>query len=174
MKTRRGHDRFIRRLETEFAAENKNYRGISSDLSVSGLFIRTQHAFAPDTLLDIVIHLPDSADVKLRGRVRRSIKTPVVSIKNGMGIEILENDSRYVNFVKNIFPGFLEYPDTEGAQPDTTFQQRTDESPLPQPPPPEITIITCPHCIVRNKVVTAKLSLGPKCGKCGSLLTSRD
>ena len=59
----------------------------------------------PDTLIDIVIHLPDSTDVKLKGRVRRSIKTPVVSIKNGMGIEILENDPRYVNFVKIRFPG---------------------------------------------------------------------
>ena len=114
MKTRRGHDRFIRRLETEFTAENKNYRGISSDLSISGLFIRTQHAFAPDTLLDIVIHLPDSTDVKLRGKVRRSIKTPVVSIKNGMGIEILENDPRYINFVKSVFPGFLEDIETAG------------------------------------------------------------
>jgi len=170
LKARRGHDRFIRRLETEFTAENKNYRGISSDLSISGLFIRTQHAFVPDTLIDIVIHLPDSTDVKLRGRVRRSIKTPVVSIKNGMGIEILENDSRYVNFVKSVFPGFLEDLDTGGSQPDTSFRQSTDE---PPPPPPEFTIIPCPHCSVKNKVITAKLSLGPKCGKCGSLLTAR-
>jgi hypothetical protein len=174
LKARRGHDRFVRRLETEFTAENKNYRGISSDLSVSGLFIRTQHAFVPDTLIDIVIHLPDSTEVKLRGRVRRSIKTPVVSIKNGMGIEILENDSRYVNFVKSAFPGTLEEPDTVGPAPDTSFRQQADETPPPQPPPPEFTIITCPHCGVRNRVITVKLSLGPKCGKCGSLLTARD
>jgi len=172
LKTRRGHDRFIRRLETEFTAENKNYRGISSDLSISGLFIRTQHAFAPDTLLDIVIHLPDSTDVKLRGKVRRSIKTPVVSIKNGMGIEILENDPRYINFVKSVFPGFLEDIETAGPQPDAPFREGTDEPP-PQPPPPEFTIITCPHCSVKNKVITAKLSLGPKCGKCGYLITAQ-
>jgi hypothetical protein len=174
LKARRGHDRFIRRLETEFNAEGKNYRGISSDLSVSGLFIRTQHAFVPDTLLDIVIHLPDSIEVKLKGRVRRSIKTPVVSIKNGMGIEILENDSRYVNFVKSVFPGSLEDQDPAGPQPDTPFRQRPEDTPPPQPPPPEFTIISCPQCGVRNKIITAKLSLGPKFGKCGSLLTVRD
>jgi hypothetical protein len=173
LRIRRGHDRFIRRLETEFAAENKNYRGISSDLSVSGLFIRTQHAFVPDTLLDIVIHLPDSIEVKLKGRVRRSVKTPVVSVKNGMGIEILENDSRYVDFVKSAFPGSLEDPDIADSQPDASSRQHTDEPP-PQPSPPEFTIIACPNCGVRNKVITAKLSLGPKCGKCGSLLTARD
>jgi hypothetical protein len=174
LKVRRGHDRFIRRLETEFTAGNKNYRGISSDLSISGLFIRTQHPLVPDTLLDIVIHLPDSIEVKLKGRVRRSVKTPVVSIKNGMGIEILENDSRYVNFVKSVFPGSLEDPDTADYQQDTSFRQPTDEPPQPQPPPPEFTIIACPHCNGRNKVITAKLSLGPKCGKCGSLITARD
>ena len=173
MKSRRGHDRFIRRLETEFTAENKNYRGISSDLSVSGLFIRTQHAFVPDTLLDIVIHLPDSIDVKLKGRVRRSIKTPVVSIKNGMGIEILENDSRYVNFVKSVFPGSLEDLEAAAPQPDNLSRQQADEPP-PQPMPPEFTIIPCPACSVRNKVITAKLSHGPNCGKCRSLLTARD
>lgn len=147
---------------------------MSSDLSVGGLFIRTQHPFVPDTLIDIVIHLPNSIDVKLTGRVRRSIKTPVMSIKNGMGIEILENDSRYVNFVKSVFPCSLEDEDTSGSQPDTSFRQPTDEPPPPQPPPLEFTIITCPHCCVRNKVITSKLSLGPKCGKCESLLTARD
>jgi hypothetical protein len=169
LKTRRGHERFIRRLETEFSADNKTYRGISSDLSVSGLFIRTQHPFVPDTLLDIIIHLPDSVEVKLKGRVRRSIKTPVVSVKNGMGIEILENDSRYVNFVKSAFP----FPGPSGDQ-DSAGSQSDASTYEPQPPPPEFTIIACPHCGVKNKVITAKLSLGPKCGKCGSLLTPRD
>jgi hypothetical protein len=174
LKARRGHDRFIRRLETEFTAEDKTYRGISSDLSISGLFIRTQHAFSPDTLIDIIIHLPDSIDVKLRGMVRRSIKTPVVSIKNGMGIEILENDSRYVNFVKSVFPGSLEDIESTAPEPDAPpVRERADEPP-PQPPPPEFTIIACPNCSVKNRVITAKLSLGPKCGKCGYLLTARD
>jgi hypothetical protein len=167
LKVRSGHERFIRRLEAEFTADDKNYRGISSDLSISGLFIRTNHAFAPGTLVDIVIHLPDSTDAKLKGKVRRSFKS-IVSLKNGMGIEIIENDPRYINFVKTVFPGGLEGPGTEGGQPDIPVQKSTDE-----PPPPEFTIITCPRCRVKNKVITAKLPLGPNCGKCGSSLTAR-
>ena len=172
MKTRRGHERFIRRLETEFTAEDKNYRGISSDLSISGLFIRTNHAFVPDTQLDIVIHLPDSTDVKLKGRVRRAIKTPVVSLKNGMGVEITENDPQYIKFVKAVIPGIQEEPRNEGPEPGTSHKH-IEEPPTAEPPLPEFTIITCPRCGIRNKVRIAKLPLGPMCGKCRSPLTAQ-
>lgn len=173
MKTRRGNERFIRRLETEFTCDDKNYRGITSDLSINGLFIRTNHAFAPDTLIDIVIHLPDTADVKLKGRVIRSLKTPVVSLKNGMGVEILENNPQFISFVKSVIPNAQAGPGSEGPTLDTTFHKHVEGPAQAAAPPPEFTIITCPQCGVRNKVRTAKLSLGPKCGKCGSLLTAR-
>ena len=173
MKTRRGHERFIRRLETEFTAENKNYRGISSDLSISGLFIRTNHAFVPDTLLDIVIHLPDSTDVKLKGRVRRAIKTPIVSVKNGMGVEITENDPRYIKFVKAVIPGAQNEPSPEEIKTVNSSRIHIEEPPPAEPPLPEFTIITCPGCGIRNKVRSAKLPLGPICGKCRSPLTAQ-
>jgi len=173
LKTTRGKERFTRRLETEFTSDDKNYRGITSDLSINGLFIRTNHAFAPDALLDIVIHLPDTADVKLKGRVIRSIKTPVVSLKNGMGVEILENNPLYIAFVKTVIPNAQEEQGAEGPTLDTTFHKHVDEPSQAEPLPPEFTIIACPKCGARNKVRTAKLSHGPKCGKCGSLLTAR-
>lgn len=171
MKKKRRHDRFIRRLETEFAADNKHYRGISSVLSMSGLFIRTQHAFVPDTLVDIVMHLPDTTGVKLKGRVKYSINTPVVSVKNGMGIEITENDPQYINFVKTVFPHAQAGPVTEGPQLDTSFYKHIDETMQTEAQPPEFTIITCPGCGVKNKALNAKLTLGTKCGKCRSPLT---
>jgi len=168
LKSGRRHKRFIRRLETEFTADNKNYRGISSDLSESGLFIRTQHAFIPNTLVDINIHLPDIADVKLKGCVKRSIKTPIVSVKNGMGIEILVNNPLYINFVKSVLPVVQPEPGTKGPELDTSFHKHIREPQPAAPQPPEFTIIACPNCSVRNKVNNAKLLLGPKCGKCGS------
>lgn len=172
MRTNRVHDRFIRRLETEFTADNKSYRGISSDLSISGLFIRTNHAFVPDTIVDIVIHLPDAANVKLKGRVKHANKTPVVSLKNGMGIEILENDPRYINFVRTVFPEAQEKISPERPQSGPSFQKHTDQT-SPEPQPPEFTIIVCPRCNVKNKVNNAKLPQGPICGKCRYPLTAQ-
>jgi hypothetical protein len=127
----------------------------------------------PDTLIDIVIHLPGASDVKLKGRVRRSVKTPVVSIKNGMGIEILENDPRYINFVRSVYPDAGEEPASGGPKPDTSFQKHIHEPSPDEPPQPEFTIIACPKCGVRNKVNNAKLSLGPICGRCRHPLSSQ-
>jgi hypothetical protein len=103
----------------------------------------------------------------------RSVKTPVISIKNGMGIEILENDPRYINFVRSVFPGACEEPDSGDCTPDTSFQNNIHEPPPDEPLQPEFTIIACPECGARNKVNNAKLSLGPICGKCRHPLTSR-
>jgi len=127
----------------------------------------------PDTLIDIVIHLPGTSDVKLKGMVRRSVKTPAINIKNGMGIEILENDPRYIDFVRSVYPEACEEPDSGGPKPDTSFQKHINEPPPDGTLQPEFTIIACPECGVRNKVNNAKLSLGPKCGRCGHPLISQ-
>ncbi len=165
-------DRFIRRLETEFTADDKSYRGISSNLSISGLFIRTQHAFVPGTIVDIVIHLPDTADVKLKGRVKHASKTHIVSVKNGMGIEIIQNNPEYISFIKSVVPDAVEKRGAAGRTPDIFYNKHVDKPKQPQSKAPEFTIIACPKCGVRNKVRTAKLSMGPKCGKCGHLITA--
>lgn len=146
-KRKREHSRFIRRLETEFSAEGKNYRGISSDLSINGLFIRTNHAFAPGSIIDLTIHLPGGATSKLKGKVMRALKTPIVSLKNGMGIKLIEKDSHYINFMKSYSPD---------------NQEKTTESTSS-----DFLIISCSKCGVKNKVHKSKTSLGPKCGKCG-------
>ena len=125
----------------------------------------------PDTLIDIVIHLPGASDVKLKGRVRHSVKTPVISIKNGMGVEILENDPQYISFVRSVYPDAGKEPDA--PIPGASFQKHIHEQAPDGPLQPEFTIIACLKCGARNKVDKAKLSLGPKCGKCGHPLTSQ-
>ncbi|MBI5633154.1 MAG: PilZ domain-containing protein [Nitrospirae bacterium] len=156
MKTNRKHERFVRRLETEFVGQEKNYRAISSDFSRYGLFIRTNHAFVPGTELDIIIHLPNGTDCKLRGLVRRAMKTTIVSLKNGMGIELLSRDHNYIKFLK-------EFDPSEDTEPTHLWQhkQAADSA-------PDFVIITCAQCGVKNKVRRERLSHGPKCGKCGS------
>lgn len=168
MKTDRKHERFVRRLETEFSSEDKNYRGISSDLSTNGLFIRTIHPFAPGSIIDITIHLPDGATSRLKGRVRRAIKTHITTFKNGMGVELIEKDFHYINFLKTFMP------DVQGAPSDEKIRYETETHPKPDIKAEsnsfDFLILACSKCGVKNKVRTSKMSLGPKCGKCGSAL----
>jgi hypothetical protein len=96
----RSSERFKRRLETEFFDGKETRRGISSDFSDMGLFIRTKHGLAPGSVLDITIYLPDGKVSKMKGAVKRTIKMDSIVVKNGMGILILEKDGNYADFVK--------------------------------------------------------------------------
>lgn len=163
--SKRRHKRFVRRLETEFSAEGKNYRAISSDLSEGGLFIRTNHAFAPGTIVDILIFLPDGTSSRLKGKVRRALKTPVVSLKNGMGIELIEKDSHYDRFMLT-FTG--EHEEKTGPSAEVDTQETIRE--IPKPQPEEFLIVACSRCNVKNRVKKSRLAAAPKCGKCGQPL----
>lgn len=158
LRSDRKDDRFIRRIETEFSAEDNSHRGISTDLSITGLFIRTNHPFAPGSIIDITLHLPEGETSKLRGKVMRAHKTPMVGLKkNGMGILLLEKDAHYINFVKEYISDIQE----NAPPPEPQEKSRTEA---------DYTIISCPQCGAKNKVMKSKLSLSPKCGKCRSPL----
>ncbi len=149
MERQRGYQRkqrFTKRLEVTFSSGPFSYRGILSDISENGLFIRTNHGFAPGTTIDIELVMPDNQISRLKGVVRRTVKTPLSTMKNGMGIELTKKDSTYINFIKS-------YSDER----ETETEKRSA---------PEVQIITCPSCGVKNKVSSGKLSFGPKCGRC--------
>jgi hypothetical protein len=99
---KRRHPRFIKRLETIIAIDNISFRSISSDLSENGLFIRTKRGVTVDTPIDIELSLPGNKISFLKGIVRRTIRTQVPTMKNGMGIEIIEKDKTFTDFVKSI------------------------------------------------------------------------
>jgi hypothetical protein len=142
--------RFTKRLEVKFSSGVLSYKGISSNLSENGIFIRTNRGFAPDTTIDIELVLPDNKLSKLKGIVRRTIKTTMSTLKNGMGVEFIERDDLFINFMKSF---------SEGTETET---EKTDI--------PEFQIISCSNCGVKNKVLSEKLSLKPKCGRCGTPL----
>lgn len=110
MAGRRNHKRYIKRLEVEFTVDGVIYRGISSDFSLKGLFIRTTYPVVPDTVLNVTIHLPDGSVSNIRVKVVRAWRTavgrvmgsPVRTAKNGMGVEVVERDANYLHFIRSL------------------------------------------------------------------------
>lgn len=96
---KRKHPRFVKRLETRIVSDHISFWSISSDLSQSGLFIRTNRGLNIDTIIDIELSLPDNRIALLKGIVRRTTRTGVSSMKNGMGVEIIEKDQTFIDFV---------------------------------------------------------------------------
>jgi uncharacterized protein (TIGR02266 family) len=143
------HTRFRKRLEVKFSSGTDTYKGILSNLSQGGLFIRTNRGFAPGTTIDIELVLPDGKISYLKGIVRWAEKTHL-AVKNGMGIELTEKDTAFMNFIKS-------------------FHEKTG-TPLEKSDPQEFHIVACTQCGVKNKVLTNRIAHGPKCGRCGTPL----
>jgi hypothetical protein len=141
----------MKRLEVTFSSGNLSNKGILSNISENGIFIRTNRGFAPGTTVDIEVMMPDESISHLKGIVKRTIKTPLTAVKNGMGIELFQKDEPFLSFVRS-------YGERKETEPAPEKEKST---------PPEFQIIICSGCGVKNKVLTNKLSLGPKCGKCG-------
>ncbi len=100
----RKHKRVIKRLETEFSSEGLFFRGISSDLSEKGLFVRTSKPFSQGSTIDLVLHLPNNTLSRLKGVVRWAAKMGIISERDGMGIEIIQSDQNFIKFLNTLLP----------------------------------------------------------------------
>ena len=129
---RRKHPRFIKRLETRVSINQASSWSISGDLSESGLFIRTNRGYNVGTPIDIELSLPGNRVSFLKGIVRRTIRTPIPTMRNGMGIEIIEKDEIFRDFVKSI-------------------SQERKENVVEEQAIPELQIISTLNCEVANK-----------------------
>jgi ribosomal protein S27E len=148
---KRTQPRITKRLETQFGAKGHNFTGISSNVSENGIFIKTRHSFIPGTILTIDLILPDGKVCHLQGHVKRTFKSSITSLKNGMGIELILKDDSYKDFMQSLH-GNTATPAEESSQ--NGFQ-----------------LILCPDCGVQNRVPASKALMNPKCGRCGSLLS---
>lgn len=167
--SKRANKRYIRRLETEFTAAGKTYKAISGDFSLSGIFIRTNHASPPGTEIDIVIHLPDGNDAVLNGIVRRAMKTFAVSLKNGMGIEITASDTNYETFLKTYTDKQKPLQSSQDDDPGHALSERTVISAARSGSPAfmrDCIAVRCPDCGTKNRVRKDSIGLTIKCGKC--------
>jgi Tfp pilus assembly protein PilZ len=87
-------------LPVIFSDGKVEYTGMSSDFSLTGIFIRTRKALNPGTQLRIVLEVDENRKIELTGIVVRSIKTGIMEFKNGMGIKLTSIPKEYEDFVK--------------------------------------------------------------------------
>jgi hypothetical protein len=102
-KLRRIHNR----CRITFSVNGVFCRGLSSNFSLEGLFIRTSAVAPVGTLLDITIHYPNDFTSHIQGKVVRVTEEAFRSTagkgkrngEKGMGIRILRKDSLYLHFI---------------------------------------------------------------------------
>jgi len=102
--------RFYHRCRITFTFDGVTCRGLSSNFSLEGLFIRTNTLVPPGTLLDITIHYPNDFTSHIQGKVIRASKEPFLSMtakakgsaEKGMGIQIIRKDSLYLHFINTL------------------------------------------------------------------------
>jgi len=189
---KRRHRRFTKRIEAEFNFGDRKIVGISSDLSERGLFIRTRYPLAIGSAVDLTLYLSGDKTAQVQGIVRRAVKGQSALIKSGMGIELTGYDDTYADFLSNVLGvqviregvSDVEYKAVRGGSdrventsPSSAVHFNSQETSGDDPPrtesissQPEFQLIACPSCGIKNKIPTAKLSLGPRCGKCKSPL----
>ena len=108
MDNKRKYKRLITCFEMEYYATGQAYKGISRDLSVTGLFIETDNFLDLDSVVDILLYLPNGLTSKLRGRIRRILQKSfsekiTATSKQGMGVEIIEQDINYSRFITSLY-----------------------------------------------------------------------
>lgn len=98
---RRTCKRKIKRLNITFSDGSLEHRGISSDFSCSGLFIRTRKGFESGTVVHMILDL--NGGIPLTGFVIRLVKPITANIKCGVGIEITVSHPGYDNLIRELY-----------------------------------------------------------------------
>lgn len=170
MEQKRRHKRYRKRLETKVSSGSREFNAITSDVSRGGLFVRTMRCFTPGSVVDIELYLPGGKTCYVRGIVRHAFKTDIPSLKNGMGIELLDTGKNlcYLEFLD----GFAEGVEPPGTAPPKSVASGQERERVSSAGGDEGVILVCSSCKAKNRVLKSKLSLGPKCGKCGTPLAT--
>jgi len=92
--------REMKRLFVRFGKELPTNVGYTTDISATGLFIKSSTIFPPQTVLRIALTLPDDRVVLLSGVVMWAKRVPPqlarLVRKNGMGVHLQQPDQVYL------------------------------------------------------------------------------
>ena len=102
-------ERFSDRIEIGFNVNGVAHRGLLTNFSLSGLFIKTNYSFPSGTLLDITIYLPNDLTSHVKGKIVRTSNETLWGVsgkargytEKGIGIELIEEDILYLHFIRS-------------------------------------------------------------------------
>lgn len=96
----RRNKRFAIQLRVKLNSGPLTTWGILCDVSENGLFVKSNRGFIMDTAISIEIFMPDNTNSIVKGIVKRKIEMSESYRKHGLGIELIEKDAPYQQYVK--------------------------------------------------------------------------
>jgi Tfp pilus assembly protein PilZ len=99
---KRRYPRRTKRLSVRFSDGNKEFTAVTSNVSRTGMFIRTRKPLPHGTSLDIVLEVSSHQKIALSGIVVRAIRTGLSDFKDGMGIQLTTVPQEYLDFIDGL------------------------------------------------------------------------
>ena len=97
---KRKNERVTTQLHVKLDSGSLIAWGILCDVSGNGLFVKCNRDFTMDTASSIEIFMPDNINSLLKRIVKRKIEMSESYRKHGLGIELIEKDVPYQQYVK--------------------------------------------------------------------------
>lgn len=89
-------------LKVKIDRKGREVWGVLQNLSLDGLYVKTNCAFTKGETIVMELWLPDGDKSKVKGSVRRIEEKPDRSWNFGIGVKLLDNDVRYLHYVKKL------------------------------------------------------------------------
>lgn len=94
-------------LRAELISNELIYSGVIENLTDKDLYVRTVSAdpcsdLIPGKTLEVKVHHVQGETIQLNGIVKWSYKTPPYGITDSVGVEIIEPNSKYEDFLKTL------------------------------------------------------------------------
>jgi hypothetical protein len=101
-REKRTHKRLIHKVKAEVSAGEECYTGTTVRISERGFFVRSQKSFHEGTTVNIKLWLPGGEESTLKGIVKYARSVNFLRPQNGMGIELTEKDTAYMQFIREM------------------------------------------------------------------------
>jgi|Deesub1362A_J573_1020465.scaffolds.fasta_scaffold00882_11 uncharacterized protein (TIGR02266 family) len=102
MKRDKNAKRYTKRFPITFSDGQQEYFAVTSNISSTGIFIRTRKALPPGTHLHIRLEIDKGRHITLDGVVAWALKTGIADFKNGMGVRLKTIPEEYKALIRSL------------------------------------------------------------------------